>query len=79
MDQNCLCLERYNKTLPICCLPGYFKPTTPAIQHENLVCIGGESGLTALINLDRLTIPDHYLLASFFTPCSSLEYSQAVT
>jgi len=59
MDQNRLCLKRDDITIPICCLPGYFEPTTPAIQQGNLVCIGGTSGLIALINLDRLTIPDH--------------------
>lgn len=59
MDQNRLCLKRDDITLPICCLPDHFKPTTPAIQHKDLVCIGGESGLIALINLNQLTIPDH--------------------
>jgi WD40 repeat protein len=58
IDQNSICIKRQDRTLRICWLPDYFKPTTPVVQHGDHVCIGGEEGMIAFINLGEFTIPD---------------------
>lgn len=58
LDQTSLCIKQGDNTLRLFWLPHYFKPTTPVTQHRNHVCIGGEEGMIAFVNLDKLVMPD---------------------
>lgn len=57
LDRNSLCIRSRDVILHICWLPDYFKPTTLVAQNGNHVCIGGEEGMIAFINLDGLRMP----------------------
>ena len=58
LDKNSLCIEHQGLTLRLCWLPDYFIPSTPVTQHGNRVCIGGDNGMIAFIDLDELAVPD---------------------
>jgi len=57
-DKNSLCVKRQGLTLRPCWLPDYFHPTTPVAQHGNHICIGGQHGMIAFVDLDQFALPD---------------------
>jgi len=58
LDKNSLCVKHWGLTLRLCWLPDYFRPAAPVTQHGNHVCIGGNDGMIAFIDLDQFALPD---------------------
>ncbi|KAF8319815.1 WD40-repeat-containing domain protein [Cantharellus anzutake] len=51
-SENSLYVKREGGSLRLCFLPDYFEATTPVVQNESYVCIGGKSGEVVCVELD---------------------------
>jgi len=58
LNKNSLCIKHQGLTLRLCWLPDYFRPRTPLTRHGDRVCIGGDNGMIAFVNLDQFALPD---------------------
>jgi len=57
LDNNSLCVKHQGLTLHLYWLPDYFIPCTPVAQQGNCVCIGGEDGMIAFVELNPFALP----------------------
>src|SRR5260370_31984296 len=72
LDQSSLCAKCGDVTMHVCWFPDRFNASTPVMQHGSDVCIGGEEGEIAFINLEGFQLPDQYfhVLSAYLQPFS---------